>query len=228
MEEDSKYRNNISRIKEEINLACIRSGRMPSDVKILAASKYANPGQIEKVMNLGIENFGENRAEELLEKFSFLGNQVKWHFIGHLQSRKVKLVVPVAEYIHSVDTVSILEKINRQAFSIGKLQKVLIEVNISGEKSKYGIMPDELEELLKISFSFENIETCGLMTICPLTSDSDLIRKIFSNLRNIFKTIKQKYKILAFEELSMGMSNDYKIAVEEGSTMLRIGSSIFL
>jgi PLP dependent protein len=224
-------KSGIENLKSDIKDICGRAGRDSNDVTIIAASKYTDAQGITEALELGIKNFGENRADALLEKFAIVGNEAVWHFIGHLQSRKAKAVVPIAEYIHSCDSLDIIKEINSQASAIGKLQKVLIEVNISGEESKYGLQSQELPGLIRNALGFKNIRLCGLMTMAPLCDDAILIRQVFKNLRLLRdKTVKEIWGYtdnLTLYELSMGMSNDYKIAIEEGATMVRIGSLIF-
>ncbi|MBE3128495.1 MAG: YggS family pyridoxal phosphate-dependent enzyme, partial [Actinobacteria bacterium] len=141
---------------------------------------------------------------------------------------KVKMVVPLVEYIHSIDSLSTLEKISREANKNNKVQKVLIEINISGEDCKFGIYPENLEDFLTGAKDFSSIKIAGLMTMAPLTDDFDFIRIIFKKLRILMETFNEKFKSLNMKELSMGMSNDFKIAIEEGATMIRVGSSIFI
>jgi PLP dependent protein len=222
------YSKNVKKLRDEIAHVCRFSGRSPDDVLIVAASKYADAEQLKQVLELGINHFGENRAEELLKKYETIGNEAIWHFIGHLQSRKAKIVVPLVEYIHSIDSLSTLEKVNEEAYKNNKVQKVLIEINISGEDSKFGICPENLENFIMESEDLSNVKIAGLMTMAPLTDDFDLIRTIFAKLRNLKETFNEKFKSLNMDELSMGMSNDFKIAIEEGATMIRVGSSIFI
>lgn len=222
------YIRNVEKLKNEICQVCKLSGRNPDDILIVAASKYADTEQLKQVLELGISHFGENRAEELLKKYDVIGDDAIWHFIGHLQSRKVKIVVPLVEYIHSIDSLSTLKKINEEANKNNKVQKVLIEINISGEDSKFGIYPGKLEDFLMGAKDFSGIKIAGLMTMAPLTDDFDFIRIIFKKLRILMETFNEKFKSLNMKELSMGMSNDFKIAIEEGATMIRVGSSIFI
>jgi PLP dependent protein len=222
------YTRNVEKLKNEIGQVCKLSGRNPDDILIVAAAKYADGEQLKQVMELGINHFGENRAEELLKKYDAIGDDAIWHFIGHLQSRKVKIVVPLVEYIHSIDSLSTLEKINEEAYKNNKVQKVLIEINISREDSKFGIYPENLEDFLMQTKDFNNIKIAGLMTMAPLTDDFGFIRIIFKKLRILMETFNEKFKSLNMKELSMGMSNDFKIAIEEGATMIRVGSSIFI
>jgi len=222
------YIRNVEKLKNEIGQVCKLSGRNPDDILIVAASKYADAEQLKQVLELGINHFGENRAEELLKKYDLIGDDATWHFIGHLQGRKVKMVVPFVEYIHSIDSLSTLEKINKEANKNNKVQKVLIEINISGEDSKFGIYPENMEDFITGAKDFGNIKIAGLMTMAPLTDDFDFIRIIFKKLRILMETFNEKFKSLNMKELSMGMSNDFKIAIEEGATMIRVGSSIFI
>jgi PLP dependent protein len=222
------YIRNIKKLKNEIGQACKLSGRSPDSILIIAASKYADGEQLKQILELGINHFGENRAEELLKKYDIIGDNAIWHFIGHLQSRKVKIVVPIVEYIHSIDSLSTLEKISQEASKNNKIQKVLVEINISAEDSKFGVYPENLEDFITIAKDFRNIKITGLMTMAPLTDDFDFVRIIFKKLRILMENFNERFKSLNMKELSMGMSNDFKIAIEEGATMIRVGSSIFI
>jgi hypothetical protein len=230
MDEFEKIKSNIQKIEEDISNSCLKSGRERQDVKLIVASKYANCRQLKIVYNLGIKEFGENRANELTYKANILNKEdVTWHFIGHLQSNKVKKVVPICEYIHSVDNLDTLEAIDKFCKKINKVQKILVEVNVSGEKTKFGLKVGEVNSFFKDALKYRNIMICGLMTMAPFTSDFVLIRGIFRKLREIQNELKldDSFKHYDLKELSMGMSNDYKIAIEEGATMIRIGSAIF-
>ena len=218
----------IGLLKRDIREAAVISNRNPDDIRIIAASKYTDASGIEEVFNAGINDFGENRADELTKKHEIIGDRVTWHFIGHLQKRKVKQVVPIVEYIHSIGKLSTLEKVNRVAQECNKIQKVLIELNISGEQTKFGMHPDELRSFIESLERFSNIEATGLMTMTPLTDDMDMIRGIFRQLKKTLIDTNSYAENICLKELSMGMSNDFMIAVEEGSTMVRIGSLIFL
>jgi len=222
------YKKKIELLRSEIREAADKSNRDSDDIRIIAASKYADASQMEEVIDAGIDNFGENRAEELIKKYEIIGDRVKWHFIGHLQKRKVKQVVPIVEYIHSIDKLSTLDKVNQVALENNKIQKILIELNISGEQSKFGMPPDELNSFLECFMNYKNVEATGLMTMTPLTDNMDLSRDIFKKLKKILLDTNNSFIKLNLKELSMGMSNDFRVAVEEGSTMVRIGSLIFL
>jgi hypothetical protein len=230
MEEEEKkerLKRNIYNLMEEVKKTCKKAGRNVSDIKIVVATKYALVNEVKILYTLGINNFGENRADELVEKYNATGGIPVWHFIGHLQSRKAKIVVPLVEYIHSIDKISTLDRVNAEAEKLNKKQKVLIEVNISGEESKFGIAPEDLYSFLEEALDFKNIEAVGLMTIAPLTDDFELIRDIFRKLRILKEVSNKNLENVNLTELSMGMSNDYRVAIEEGATMIRVGSVIF-
>ncbi|MGE5497678.1 MAG: YggS family pyridoxal phosphate-dependent enzyme, partial [Syntrophothermus sp.] len=180
-------------IQGNIARACQTSGREVSAVKIIAVSKNTGLELITGAFNAGLTDFGENKAQELAEKAALLDKSIRWHFLGHLQRNKVKQVVPIAEYIHSVDSVRLAEEINIQAGRISKIQKILLEVKTSDEESKYGISnPEELLKLAEACSRFPNIELTGLMTMAPYTEDEKIIRKSFSDLRKLKATLYGK------------------------------------
>ncbi|GMU95307.1 YggS family pyridoxal phosphate-dependent enzyme [Ignavibacterium album] len=217
---------NLARLKEKIDRKCEEVGRKSEEIKLIAVSKYFGVDSILEANSLGVKDFGENRAQELMLKYEKIGDKVIWHFIGTLQKNKVKYAVKAAEYIHSVDSIELLEEINKRASSLNKVQKILLEVKTSYEKTKSGLTNEE--EIFKIAEqtkNYPNVNFVGLMTIAPLTDDENLIRKSFRALR-LLKDKMNKSGI-NITELSMGMTSDFEIAIEEGSTMLRIGSAIF-
>ena len=217
---------NLQTLRERIKEKCTACDREPEEIKLIAVSKFFGIDAIYEANRLGITDFGENKAQELRDKFEIIDNKVTWHFIGTLQRNKVKYAVKAAEYIHSVDSIHLAEEINKQAQKLGKVQRILIEVKTSEEQSKAGI--DEENEIVKLARLCKqkpNLKLVGLMTMAPLTDDEKKIRKSFSDLRKL----KDKLNNQGFDlkELSMGMTSDFEIAIEEGSTMLRIGSAIF-
>lgn len=219
-------RNNIHNILESIETICRRAGRNPDEIRIIAVSKNTGLKDIMEALECGILDLGESKAQELSEKAVEIHKNISWHFIGHLQTNKAKYVAQYASFIHSVDSLKVAEEINRQALIRDRIIKVLLEVNTSGEKNKYGIK--ELSDLLQITEfcnSASGIQLAGLMTMAPFTSEEKIIRKCFSELRKLRSTLNEQ----GFElnELSMGMTNDYHIAIEEGSTMIRLGTAIF-
>ena len=218
---------NLKQLLEKIEKKCTEVNRNPSEIKLIAVSKTFGPKEILTAFNLGINNFGENKAQELDEKFEVLGKKVTWHFIGHLQRNKVRFVVKSAEYIHSVDSLLLAQEINRRAEKINKIQKILLQIKTSQEETKSGIEDEsEVRDLIKYCSEMHNLELKGLMTISPLTEDKNLIRQSFLYLRKLRDELNSE-GFNNIKELSMGMTSDYEIAIEEGATILRIGSAIF-
>ena len=193
----------------------------------VAVSKTKPVDDIEKIYNLGHKEFGENKVQELLEKYDKLPKDIKWHMIGHLQTNKIKKVIPIISLIHSVDSLKLLKKINNEAIKINKVISCLLQINISNENNKYGFTKDQTREIFnnKILKDFKFIRIKGLMGMASFTENKNQIRIEFKNLKKIFDELKIKNPELKI--ISMGMSGDYKIAIEEGSNMIRIGSKIF-
>ncbi|MBT8380155.1 MAG: YggS family pyridoxal phosphate-dependent enzyme [Ignavibacteria bacterium] len=217
---------NLQNLRDRINEKCTACNREPGEIKLIAVSKFFGIDAINEAKSLGIIDFGENKAQELRDKFELIGSKVTWHFIGTLQRNKAKYAVKAAEYIHSVDSIQLAEELNKQAEKLDKFQNILIEVKTSEEESKAGIYTEnEIVKLAEYCREKSNLILIGLMTMAPFTDDAKKIRKSFSDLRKL----KDKLNNQGFDlkELSMGMTNDFEIAIEEGSTMLRIGSAIF-
>jgi pyridoxal phosphate enzyme (YggS family) len=217
---------NIKSLQLRIEQKCTEVNRKSSEIKLIAVSKTFGVDDIEKVYDEGLRDFGENKAQELSAKYEILGDKITWHFIGHLQRNKVRDVVPAAAYIHSVDSLQLASEINKYAVRNNKIQKILLQVKTSEEESKFGIEnKSELIDLAGYCREYSNVQVEGLMTIAPLTEDEELIRQSFRQLRKL----KDELNSQGFDlkELSMGMTSDYGIAIEEGATMLRIGSAIF-
>ena len=217
---------NLKILNEQIQSTCNGLNRDPEKIKLIAVSKTYNVDAISSANDLGLTDFGENKAQEIRDKYKILGDKVTWHFIGNLQRNKVKYVVKAASFIHSVDSIALADEINKQAAKLGKVQKILLEVKTSFEESKSGAEGEEsLKALAEHCGSLENIDLIGLMTMAPYTNDEKIIRQSFSELRKL----KDKLNGYGFSlsELSMGMTNDFEIGIEEGATMLRIGSAIF-
>lgn len=218
---------NIEKIRSDIKKACEISGRNYDDITILGVTKTVGPDDIMCAVNEGITELGENRVQEFLEKYDKIPN-VKWHIIGHLQTNKVKYIIGKTKLIHSVDSVKLAEEIERLSKKAGVITDILIEVNISGEETKSGISEDEILPFLQKAENFSNVKVKGFMTMAPKFAPEDEIRQIFKKLYKIFVDISQKkYNNISMEYLSMGMSSDYVIAVEEGANIVRIGSKIF-
>ena len=217
---------NIKIVWDKISNACFKCGRNVSELRLIAVSKTQPSDLILEAIKLGLNNFGENKAQELKQKAEQINFDVIWHFIGHLQTNKVKYIINHAEFIHSVDSIKLAEEINSKAEKINKRQKILLEVKTSEDESKFGLQSEnDVFNLLEFCKSKANIEVVGLMTMAPFTDNEKIIRKSFSSLR----LLKEKINSFGYNltELSMGMTNDFEIAIEEGSTMLRIGTAIF-
>ncbi len=213
-------------LEENISTACADSGRSRSEVTLIAVSKTRPMEDILKVHEAGQIHFGENKARELQSKAEYEHSSIIWHFIGHLQSNKVKYIIDSAEYIHSVETEKLSDEINKRSLAAGKIQKIFIEVNTSGEESKFGLREySKIEELAGYCGALENIEVCGLMTMAPYTDDEKILRNCFSGLRKIRDDLSANFPKL--RHLSMGMSNDYPFAIQEGATMVRVGTAVF-
>jgi hypothetical protein len=211
------------------NIKYLRS-QLPSSVKLVAVSKTKPVSDIMEAYNAGQRCFGENRVPELLNKTDLLPKDIEWHFIGHLQSNKVKSLVPFVDMIQSVDSFKLLQVINSEALKSGKIVDCLIQIHIATEETKSGFSIQELNEGFKTdTLNLKNIRICGVMGMATYTSDTKKIQAEFIYLRDCFHSLKEKYfkSELHFNEISMGMSGDYKLAVNEGSTMVRIGSLIF-
>ncbi len=217
-------RTNLARVREEVAAALERSGRRPGEAQVLVASKYYEPAQISALAEAGAHLLGENRAEDLVRKQEAFGERFEWHFIGHLQSRKAKIVVPRVSLIHSVDSVRLVQELAKRVPKGGTVE-VLFQVNVSGEDAKYGVSEDEVEGLLEAAAGAEGrVRARGFMTLAPLVEDPEDVRYVFAKLRAIRDRLRQSWSPhFDLSELSMGMSGDYAVAVEEGATLVRIG-----
>jgi len=221
--------NNIKRVLERINKAAERSGRNFEDILLVAVTKNVPPEVIRKAYEYGLRNFGENRAQELRKKYEDLKDLgITWHFIGRIQTNKVRYFVPICEYVHSVWREEEVAEINKRAGRIGKIQRTLVEVNVFGEETKAGLKLEEVEDFLKKCEKYENVFFEGLMTMAPYVENPEEVRWGFRKLRELRDYLmKMNFKNAEIKELSMGMSNDFEVAVEEGATMVRIGTAIF-
>ena len=220
---EAGIREKLARVRENVAGALERSGRDPEDVRILVASKYYSVEQIGALSAVGVDLVGENRAEDLVEKQERFGDAFEWHFIGHVQRRKAKIVAPRVSLIHSVDSVKLVEELGRRAPEDGI--EVLFQVNVSGEESKYGVSEDGVGPLLEAAAATEGrVRARGFMTLAPLVEDPRRVRYVFAKLRSIRDRLRGSWSPhFDLSELSMGMSSDYEVAVEEGATVVRIG-----
>ena len=218
----------IEKINGEIREICEKCGRSRDDVTLIAVSKTKPVSDIEEALKTGTLDFGENKVQELCSKCEVLPENIRWHLIGHLQRNKVKYVTGKTALIHSVDSLRLAEKIEEESAKREITTDILIEVNVSGEESKFGVSPDETEGLVRQIAKMEHVRVRGLMTIAPYTSDPESNREYFRALRQLSVDIKQKnIDNVCMNELSMGMSGDYRVAIEEGATFVRVGTAIF-
>ena len=217
----------LKQVRENIRAAAEKSGRNEKDVTLVAVTKTHPAEMINEAIDLGVTDIGENKVQEIMEKYDSV-KPVRWHLIGHLQTNKVKYIIDKVFMIHSVDSIKLMDEIERQAIKHGVTMKILIQINISGEETKFGISPDELEEMLLHAGTLSCVKVCGLMTIAPKLDKNMSNRLHFDNIRKIYLDIsKKKYDNVNMEYLSMGMSGDYEAAIEAGSNMVRVVSAIF-
>lgn len=219
---------NLQEVEERIQKACEKSGRNREEVLLIAVSKTKPVEMIEEAMSAGIIDFGENKPQELKEKYDVLPKNLKFHMIGHLQRNKIKYIIDRAVMIHSIDSLRLAEAVNEEAEKHGVVMPVLVEVNVAKEESKFGLMPEETEEFIRQIAKLPNIRVEGLMTIAPFVEDAEENREFFVKLRKLYVDIKSKnIDNVSMHHLSMGMTGDYEVAIQEGATMVRVGTGIF-
>ncbi|MDO6655557.1 YggS family pyridoxal phosphate-dependent enzyme [Anaerobacillus sp. 1_MG-2023] len=217
-------RESLEKIKGKISAAAERSGRDPQHIHVVAVTKYVSVERTKEALEAGVTHFGESRDEGLLKKVKAIGTLPSWHFIGTLQSRKVKDILPFVDYIHSLDRISLAKEIQKRAD--GEVN-CFVQVNVSGEESKHGLSPEETLPFIESLNEFSSIKVVGLMAMAPHTDNTNEIRDVFKKLRELGERVQSlSLPHAPCNELSMGMSNDYEIAVEEGATYVRIGSSL--
>lgn len=219
-------RDNYIRLQNEIAELAVSRKRNPGDVRIIAVSKTFSAAAVQEAIDAGIRVFGENRIQEAGQKIPLLAGDFTFHLVGHLQSNKAREAVELFDLIHSIDKFSTAERVSAEAQRFGKRQKILIQVNTSGENSKSGVSPDQAQDLAGRIGALADLELLGLMTMAPFTEDEEPVRKSFRTARETLEKINGVLN-LGLSELSMGMSSDYRIAVEEGATMVRIGTALF-
>ncbi len=222
----------VAEVKEKVEQACQRAGREMEDITIMAATKGRSVAEIVEAVNAGLSDVGENYVQELLDKKGELDeagySDIRWHAIGHLQRNKVRYVVPICDQIHSVDSLRLAQEIDRRAARIGKVQAVLLEINIAGEESKFGIAPEQAPQLAEQIMELEHLQLRGLMTMPPYTDNPEDSRPLFKALRDLAEQLVGRgLPSEAMSELSMGMSGDYEVAIEEGATIIRLGTVLF-
>lgn len=223
----SYIRENLNSVTESIRKAEKKSGRPAGSVKLIAVTKTYGADAINEAIDCGVTDIGENRVQEIIEKYDRI-KPVRWHLIGHLQKNKVKYIIDKICLIHSVDSIELAREINRQAEKIGKVQDILVQVNVSGEESKFGIKPEECSALCRDISGMNNVRVKGLMTIAPFTEDESVLRNVFCGLQQLSAKIsEEKNDNISMDELSMGMTHDFPLAIEAGATMVRVGTGIF-
>ncbi len=224
----SSIEQNIIDVKKRINEAALKSGRNPDEILLLAVSKTIDVPKIKEAVNLGLNSLGENRVQEIMEKYEPMGEGINWHLIGHLQTNKVKYIIDKVCLIHSVESLKLAEEINKRAEKAGIVMDILVEVNVADEESKFGIKPQDCEDFIRQLSLLKNIKVKGLMTVAPFTENPEENRVYFKQMKKLFVDINNK-KIdnVNMTELSMGMTGDFCVAIEEGATIVRVGTGIF-
>ena len=221
-------KDNIEEVKNNIAAACQEAGRAPEEVTLIAVSKTKPVELLREAYDCGCRDFGENKVQELLDKYEVMPKDIRWHMIGHLQRNKVKYIVDKVALIHSVDSLRLAEEISREAVKKDTCVNILIEVNVAEEETKFGVTCNEVKQLVQDIAKLPNIRVKGLMTIAPFVENAEQNRPIFSKLRKISVDImEENIDNITMENLSMGMTGDYTVAVSEGATYVRVGTGIF-
>ena len=219
-------RDRVDAVMRRVEEACRRAGRDPSTVRIVAVAKKFGPEAVRQVAECGLTVIGENRVQEARQKIPLCPGSLEWHLVGHLQTNKVRLAVGLFSMIHSIDSLRLLDAVDRECTDAGKTMPVLLEVNVSGERSKFGLAPESVPEVLQAAESLVHVTVQGLMTIPPVEEDPEEARPLFGALRAHRDTWREQFGI-ALDELSMGMSHDLEVAIEEGATLVRVGTALF-
>lgn len=221
-------KDNLNDIKDRIAVAAIKSGRHPEEITLITVTKTLPIDVINAAITYGITDIGENKVQEVMDKYDHILNEPKWHLIGHLQTNKVKYIADKVSLIHSVDSLRLAEEISKRCEKLETVMDILIQINVADESTKFGIQRDEIFELVEQVSLLKNVRIKGLMTIAPNIDDEEELRKYFAEMKDIFETLKKTmYNRVDMTYLSMGMTNDYEIAIEEGANMVRIGTGIF-
>ena len=219
---------NIIDIEQRITAAAQKSGRKREDILLLAVSKTIDVPRIKQAVDCGLKELGENRVQEILEKYDTMGKDVCWHLIGHLQTNKVKYIINKVKMIHSVESIKLAEEIDKRAKQSNVIMDILVEVNIADEQSKFGVTPKETLSFIKNIAFLDNIRIKGLMTVAPFVDNPEENRDCFRRMRQLLVDINaEKIDNVNMNVLSMGMSNDFEVAIEEGATIVRVGTNIF-
>lgn len=221
-------KDQLQKVEKRIQAACDRAGRKREEVTLIAVSKTKPVETLQEAYDLGVRIFGENKVQELTAKYEALPKDIHWHMIGHLQTNKVKYIIDKAELIHSVDSLKLAETIEKEAAKHDLIADILVEVNVAEEESKFGMKMEEVIPFVEKVSAFPHVRVRGLMTIAPFVEDPEENRSIFADLHKLYIDIKKKnHDNDTVSVLSMGMTNDYEVAIEEGATMVRVGTGIF-
>lgn len=224
----SVLKENYELVSNKVKNACERAGRAAEDVTLIAVSKTKPVEMLQEVYDCGCRDFGENKVQEIMDKYDKLPNDIRWHMIGHLQTNKVKYIVDKVYMIHSVDSIKLAKEISKEAVKKNVTVKILLEVNVAQEETKFGMMSDEVKEFYNEVIDLPGLKVCGLMTIAPYVEDSEENRQYFVKLRQLMVDMtEEKNDNKDVGELSMGMTGDYEVAIEEGATYVRVGTGIF-
>ena len=219
---------NLNQVRENIKAACEAAGRDPKEVTLIAVSKTKPVHMLQEAYDAGARVFGENKVQEITDKYPQLPKDIQWHMIGHLQRNKVKYIVDKVALIHSVDSLRLAQTIEQEAAKHDVCVPILLEVNVAQEETKFGLKTEEVLPFIEKIANFEHIKVCGLMTIAPFVDNPEENRQIFANLHKLSVDINEKNIDNVYVNiLSMGMTNDYEVAIEEGATMVRVGTGIF-
>ena len=218
----------LKEVEKKVEEACKRAGRERSEVTLIAVSKTKPVEMLQEVYDTGVRDFGENKVQEMMDKYEVMPKDIHWHMLGHLQRNKVKYLMGKVALIHSVDSLRLAEQIDQEAEKLGITAKILLEVNVAKEESKFGMMPEEVPEMVEQISLLPHLQIEGLMTIAPFVDDPEKNRPVFQKLYQLSVDIRKKnIDNVNMSVLSMGMTGDYQVAVEEGATMIRVGTGIF-
>ncbi|MCX7923243.1 MAG: YggS family pyridoxal phosphate-dependent enzyme [Clostridia bacterium] len=221
-------KQNIEEIKLKVENAAKKSGRSIEDIKIIAVTKTVDIDSMIKAFDEGLTTCGESKVQEFTHKYDTIKRDCEWHFIGHLQTNKVKYIIDKIDFLHSLDSLELAKELQKKAEKINRIINVLVQVNVAGEESKFGIPPEQAVDFIKQVSLNKNLKVKGLMTIAPYTENPEEVRPVFKSMRKIFIDITQEnIDNIDMAFLSMGMSNDFEVAIEEGANMVRIGTAIF-
>lgn len=223
----SRIAENLRDVRQRINAACARRGSDSHSVQLVGVTKYTPLDRVRQLVRLGQTALGESRPQQLIERAEALDSGIEWHLIGHLQRNKARLVLPYASLIHSIDSLRLLKRVDQVAGEAGLKPRLLLQVNVSGERTKDGFPVAEIEQGWPDIAALKNVDLRGLMTMAPLTQDVGLVRNVFRGLRSLRDRLAARSPGLPLPELSMGMSGDFEIAIEEGATIIRLGSILF-